>query len=231
MLVASNKKDTGNKMGVNEKMKEKIGWIRKVLLFTLITTIAICLQPMETKAQLCDIAYLQVAGKVMVEDGEVKLAKIEDGKGGIATYDEGSNTLTLDNFHYIEGCGAKYYIYGYSMSVNEELNVVLNGINDLRRRDRIPEGTDTRENAAMYLMDTVCIKGMGKLLTNTKVTIGKGEIRDCTMEIQGVYYGMYVPDGLSIHNADVTIGIDSFCNRSAALYLDGGKNFKLKIQS
>ena len=199
----------------------KLKWMKKIVLVAIVMLAGIWLQPMEANAQLHENAHLKVAGVEMVKKGEVLETEVEDGMGGRATYDAQTNTLTLDNFHYIEGCQALDYIRGYSMSINKKLTVVLKGTNDLRRSDRIPEGT-TVENGAIYFRDHVCIEGEGKLIANTTVTIGTCEIKDCTMEINGVYYGMFVHDGLSIHNADVTISNERYCDRSAALYIEGG---------
>ena len=202
-------------------MKKQRNWINRIFLVAIFMMAGLYLQPMEANAQLHEIAYLSVAGVEMVKKGVVLETVVKDGMGGSATYNEETNTLTLDNFHYIEGSGTLDYIYGYSMSNYQKLTVVLKGTNDLRRSDRIPEGTTTVENAAIYLQDYVCIEGEGKLITNTIVGVTTCEIKDCTMDISGVYYGMFVHDGLSIHNADVTISNERYCDRSAALYIEG----------
>ena len=203
-------------------MNQQLKWMKKILLAAIVMLAGIGLQPMEANAQLHENAYLRVAGKEMVIKGEVLETEVEDGMGGRATYDAQTNTLTLDNFHYIEGQGTKYYIYGYDMSIYEKLTVVLKGTNDLRRSDRIPGGTTTVENGAIQLEDNVCMEGVGKLITNTTITMGTCEIKDCTIEVQGVYYGMYVPHGMTINNANVTISNERAGVLSAALYLDGG---------
>ena len=215
-------------------MNQQLKWMKKILLVAIVMLAGIWLQPMEAKAQLHEIAFLNVAGVEMVKDGEVLVKVVEDGMGGSATYDEKTNTLTLNNFHYIEGSGTWDYICSYFMSHYQKLTVELKGTNDLRRSDRIHKEYQ-EEQAAMYLEDHVSIEGMGKLITNTKVTVGTCEIKDCTIEIQGVYHGMYVPYGMFINNADVTISNDTFYRRTAALYLDGGpfeiKDSILKVKS
>ena len=85
------------------RMNQQLKWMKKILLVAIVMLVGIWLQPMEANAQLHENAYLSVADVEMVKRGVVLKNEVKDEMGGSATYNEETNTLTLNNFHYIEG--------------------------------------------------------------------------------------------------------------------------------
>ena len=213
-----------------------MNYIKKVMIASIFILVGMWSQPMEASAELSGYATLKVAGTVMVENGVVKETLIQDGKGGTAVYDEKTNTLTLNNFHYIEGLDEKFYIFGVSMSEFEKLHIVLNGTNDFTRSDRIGENT-TADNATIKLDGDVVIEGTGKLIVNTRIAFNKVEIKDCAIEIKGLYYGIYCTSKLVVDNAEIDVSMENYSLHSAAIFIHSGSveirdsNVKVKAKT
>ena len=70
---------------------------RGLLLLAFLCGISVA-SPVEAYSSIRKETGLFVEDQVFVEDGEVKLDHLSDGRGGTITYDEPNNTLTIDNY-------------------------------------------------------------------------------------------------------------------------------------
>ena len=70
-----------------------------------------------------ELAFLHVGGTYMIEDGKLLTTKV-NGATGTATYDEKTNTLTLNNFTTVSGVGT-----GVSCQFLPDFKIVLKGTN------------------------------------------------------------------------------------------------------
>ena len=181
---------------------------RGLLLLAFFCGISVA-SPVEAYSSIRKESMLLVEDQVFVDDGEVKLDYLSDGKGGYIKYDEPSNTLTINNYTFTKLGLNRNFITVYAMSEYKSFRIILNGTSTMIRSETKRKSNGNVEYLSIDINGSAIIEGNGKLVANTGIVAGRTlVIKDCDLVIEGVYHAIE-GDYVTIQNANLTLSTES----------------------